>query len=147
EQPQLAVLSSLNGVPADQRRRGAAEIDVAALQARLVARRPVVEQAAGVAGQHQGAVAPVALAVEGYVAGRHEQVPRSRHHDDARPGPDRRVAVYAARRVEQPMHVRTERVPDMNDATGGSVDRDDVALIRRLVADVAAGPGQDGPGR
>ena len=41
------------------------------------------------------------------------------------------------------MHVRAEGVPDVNDAATRSVDRDDVPLVGRCVADVAAGPEQD----
>ena len=41
------------------------------------------------------------------------------------------------------MHVRAQRVPDVSDAAGRSIDRDDVSLVGRCVTEVAAGPEQD----
>src|SRR2546423_292853 len=132
EQPELGVLATLDGeTVADERRRRAPEIDVAALEARLVAGCPAVQQAARGRGQHQGAVSPVAAAVEASVAGRDEQIARAGNDDDARTGPDRRVALRAAFRVQQPVDVRAQRVPDVRDAPARRVDRHRPAIGRR----------------
>ena len=143
EEPELAVLTALGRQPAaEQRRRGRAEIDITGVQVALVGRRPVLEEPTRVGREHEDAVAPVRPAVPLRVTRGNEEVAGRRLDDDARASPDRGVALRAGRRLDQLVPVATERVPDVDDPAGLRRDRDDVALIRRRVADVAAGPDQ-----
>lgn len=80
----MTVLSTLDGEPqaiglGQQRGRGAAEVGVVCVQLRLVARRPVVQQAAGVGRKLEHAVTPIGRPVEGPlpVATRIRRVPGS----------------------------------------------------------------------
>src|SRR5207248_7179481 len=108
-----AVLPALDGeATAEQRRRGRAEVDVARVQPRLVGRRPVLEQLAGVRRQLEHAVAPVRLAVPSPVAGRDEELAAAGLYDDAGTRPDRRVALRARGRLDDRVPVAAERVPD-----------------------------------
>ena len=126
-----------------ERRRGAAEIEVVGVQVSLVGRGPVVQQPAGVGRQLEHAVAPAGAPVERPVPGRDEDPAAAGLDDRPRPAPDGIVAVgvgHAARAGgDQPVAIGALGVPDVDDPAAGAVDRDHVAVIGRDVADVAAG--------
>ena len=149
---QERVLPALDAVEpsvgaAHQRRGGRAEVDVAGVELLLVGRRPAPDELAGVGRELEHAVAPGGLAVVRRVPGRDQDAAGVGLDHRAGPGPDRRVGVRAARRLDDLVPVRAERVPDVDDLTARPVDRDDVALVGRRVADVAAGRREHEPAR
>src|SRR5262249_62369155 len=87
--------------------------------------------------------APGAAPIEGAVPGRDEQVAARWVDNHTSAGPDRRVALGARRRVDESAPVAAERVPDVDEPPRSRVDRRDVALIWRRVADVPARPDED----
>ena len=139
QQPQPAVLAALQEQGArEERRGGGAEVGVGRLQHALVGRRVVPLQAPCAAREPQDRVAPVRAPVEGPVARGHEQVVRPGLHDHAGAAPDRRLLGAAARRVDHRPAVGAQDVEDVADGARAAVDRDDLALVGRLVAEVAA---------
>ena len=109
----------------------------------LVRRRPVLQEPLAVGREDEDAVAPVRLPVERPVAGRDEQVAGRGIDDRRRAAPDRRVARGAGRRLDDLVAVGAERVPDADDPAARRVERHDVPLVGRRVADVAVGRGED----
>ena len=99
----------------------------------------MTQQAPGVGREHERTVAPVRLPVVRRVAGRNDQIAVGRIDSGAVPRPDRRVTLVTAARDDQGVPVAAERVPDVDDLPGLLGHRHDVALVRRRVADVAAG--------
>ena len=140
DEPQLPVLAALHRRQpvAEPGRRRRAEVEVARLELGLVRRRPASEQLR-VLREPEQRVAPVRLAVERAVAGRDEQRAGLRLDDGAAASPDRGVAPGATARDDQLRVVGAERVPDVQQLAAARVDDGDVPLVRRLVADVAAG--------
>ena len=110
-----------------------------------VRRRVVPEQLRRVRREAEHRVAPVCVAVPGSVPGGDEQVTGARVDHRAGASPDGGVARPAGGGVEQPGPVGAERVPDVQQRAARRVDHGHMALVRRRVADVAAGGGDHVP--
>ena len=143
QQPQHAVLAALHGVAA--RRAAPALVEPRStslrVQLRLVRRRPVREQPRRVGRQDEHAVAPVGATVE------RARCRSRRRGRRCRDRPRRRSATRSPSRsrsqvdgLDDLVPVGAERVPDVRRSRPvRRIERDDVALVRRRVADVAVG--------
>ena len=101
QQAERTVLATLDREACDQRGRGAPEVDVAAVQIRLVRRRVARDQPRCVGRELEHAVAPVGLPVVMAVSRRDEQVARRRVDDRSGASPDRGTAFRAGRGPDQ----------------------------------------------
>src|SRR6476660_9089844 len=81
------------------------------------------------------------MTVQRPVAGGPEERAAAGDDDRAGAAPDRRVARGAPRRVDESAMSGAEGVPDVQQPAVLRPHHDDVSLVRRSVADVAAGRG------
>src|SRR2546423_10380660 len=91
----------------------------------------------------QGGVAPVRAAVPQAVAAGDEDGAARGVDDGAGAAPDPGAGLRAGRRIDEPRPVATQGVPYGQEIAGRAVQDRDVPLIRRRIADVPGGGGDD----
>src|SRR5205807_7132767 len=108
-----------------------------------VRRRVVPDQVGGVGIELERGVAPVGAAVPEAVAGGDEDGAVRRVDDRAGAAPDPRARLRTGRRIDEPRPVAAQGIPHGQEIAGRAVQDGDVPLVRRRIADVAGGGGDD----
>src|SRR3989440_231562 len=97
----------------------------------------------GVGIELQGGVAPVGNTVPEAVAGGDEDGAARGVDDGAGAPPDPRARLGTGPRIDEPRPVATQGIPHGHEIAGRAVQDRDVPLIRRRIADVPGGGGDD----